>query len=217
MKIAVLGTGMVGRTIATKLVELGHDVSMGSRTAESGALTEWVGEVGGRAIGGTFADAAAASELVFNCTAGSASLRALEAAGAESLAGKVLIDVANPLDFSQGMPPLLTVCNDESLGEQIQAAFPEARVVKSLNTVNHLVMTDPGRVPGDHHVFVCGNDERAKSEAASLLEEFGWPPDSIVDLGDISAARGAEMYLPLWLRLYGAFGTGDLNIEVRRA
>jgi predicted dinucleotide-binding enzyme len=207
---------MVGRTIATRLVELGHEVTMGSRSRDSEALAEWVDGTAGAAGGGTFAEAAESAELAFNCTAGGASLEALEVAGAENLADKVLIDVANPLDFSQGMPPTLSVCNDDSLGERIQVAFPETRVVKALNTINHLVMVDPGRVPGDHNVFVCGNDGEAKREAAGLLQSFGWRPESILDLGDISAARGTEMYLPLWLRLMGALDTADFNISVAR-
>ncbi len=215
MRIGVLGTGMVGRTIATKLIELGHRMTMGSRSAEGEALREWLEEVDG-ASGGTFADAASAAELLFNCTAGGASLDALGSAGDENLAGKVLIDVANPLDFSAGMPPKLSVCNDDSLGEQIQAAFPDARVVKALNTINHLVMTEPSRVPGAHNIFICGNDETAKSETMTLLESFGWPPGSILDLGEIAAARGTEMYLPLWLRLHGTLATGDFNIAVAR-
>lgn len=215
MKIAVLGTGAVGRTIASKLVELGHEVTMGSRSPDGDALLEWVGEAGELGSGGSFADAAAAAELVFNCTAGEGSLEALSAAGAENLAGKALLDVANPLDFSQGMPPSLSVCNDDSLGEQIQAAFPQARVVKALNTVNAAIMTAPGKVPGDHSLFVCGDDGGAKSEATALLESFGWPRDSIIDLGDISSARGTEMYLPLWLRLMSALGTAEFNIAVR--
>jgi predicted dinucleotide-binding enzyme len=215
MRIGVLGTGSVGRRIATKLLEHEHEVTMGSRSAGSEALREWVDEMGEGAAGGTFADAAAAGELLFNCTAGEASLEALEAAGADNLAGKVLVDVSNPLDFSGGMPPTLTVCNDDSLGERIQAAFPGARVVKSLNTVNNQVMTDPGRLPGAHNVFVCGEDEGAKGTVTELLVEFGWPRESIVDLGGIAAARGTEMYLPLWLRLMGALGTADFNIQVR--
>jgi 8-hydroxy-5-deazaflavin:NADPH oxidoreductase len=213
MRIGVLGTGMVGQAIASRLIELGHDVTMGSRSAEGGALQEWVEKSGG--AGGSFADAAAASELVFNCTAGGASLQALEAAGADSLRGKVLVDVANPLDFSRGMPPTLLVCNDDSLAERIQAALPEARVVKALNTINARVMVEPGRVPGEHNLFVCGNDESAKAEVAALLEELGWPAERIIDLGDITAARGTEMYLPLWLRLMGALDGPDFNIEVR--
>jgi 8-hydroxy-5-deazaflavin:NADPH oxidoreductase len=215
MKIGVLGTGAVGRRIATKLVELGHEVTMGSRSAENEALAEWLSEAGDGARGGTFADAASTAELVFNCTSGEASLEALAAAGAENLAGKVLVDVANPLDFSQGTPPTLTVCNDDSLGERIQAAFPEARVVKTLNTMNNQVMTEPGRLPGAHNVFVCGEDANAKAAVGELLREFGWAPEQIVDLGGIAAARGTEMYLPLWLCLMGSLGTADFNVQVR--
>lgn len=215
MRVAVLGTGSVGRRIAGKLIELGHEVTMGSRSADGEALREWVDGTGEGAAGGTFAEAAASAELVFNCTSGQASLEALTAAGAESLAGKVLVDVSNPLDFSAGMPPTLSICNDGSLGERIQAAFPEAKVVKSLNTVNHQVMTEPGRLPGTHNIFVCGDDEDAKQTVTELLVEFGWPRESIVDLGGIEAARGTEMYLPLWLRLMGALGTADFNIQVR--
>jgi predicted dinucleotide-binding enzyme len=216
MRVGVLGTGVVGRTIATKLVELGHEVTMGSRSAASEALAEWVSEAGEGGGGGTFSEAAATAELIFNCTAGTASLAALAAAGAESLAGKTLVDVANPLDFSQGMPPTLSVCNDDSLGERIQAEFPEAKVVKALNTVTSAVMVDPDRVRGDHSVFVCGDDAAAKSQVSALLQAFGWPADAILDLGDIGAARGLEMYLPLWLRLYGALESPDFNIAVVR-
>ena len=217
MKIGVLGTGMVGQAIGTKLVELGHEVKMGSRSADSEALREWVDEGGQGAAGGTFAEAAAGSELVFNCTAGQASLDALQSAGAENLAGKVLVDVSNPLDFSQGMPPTLSICNDDSLGERIQAAFPEALVVKSLNTMNCSVMVDPDRVPGEHVAFVCGENAGAKERVSELLGEFGWPAGRIVDLGGISAARGTEMYLPLWLSLYGKLGTGDFNVAIEHA
>lgn len=216
MRIGVLGTGSVGRRIATKLVELGHEVTMGSRSAESEALQGWMREIGDGTFGGTFAEAASGAELVFNCTSGEASLEALTAAGAENLAGKVLVDVANPLDLSAGMPPTLSICNDDSLGERIQATFPEAKVVKALNTINNQVMTDPGRLPGSHNVFVCGEDEEAKEAVVELLKSFGWLRESIVDLGGIAAARGTEMYLPLWLRLYGALGTGVFNIQVWR-
>lgn len=216
MRVAVLGTGVVGRALAGKLLELGHEVTMGSRSADGEALGEWLAAAGEEARGGSFADAAAGAELIFNCTAGTASLAALGAAGAENLEGKTLVDVSNPLDFSQGMPPTLAVCNDDSVGERIQAAFPEARVVKALNTVNSAVMIDPGRVRGEHAVFVCGEDEAAKAQVSALLEAFGWAPDAIVDLGGIGAARGTEMYLPLWLRLYGALGTADFNISIAR-
>ena len=215
MKIAVLGTGSVGRTIGTKLVELGHEVTMGSRSATNEHAAEWVGSAGSGASQGTFADAAASGELVFNCTAGTVSLEVLRAAGEEHISGKVLVDVSNPLDFSQGMPPTLSVCNDDSVGEQIQRAFPEARVVKALNTVNAGVMVDPASVPGEHDIFTCGNDPGAKAQVSELLQSFGWPAERIVDLGDITAARAQEMYLPLWLRLMGVFGPG-FNIKVVR-
>ncbi len=216
MRIGVLGTGAVGCAIATRMLQLGHEVTMGSRSAESEALVAWTSEAGGDAKGGTFADAAAGGELLFNCTAGIASLDALASAGAGNLAGKTLVDVAVPLDFSRGTPPRLAFCNDESLGERIQAAFPETRVVKALNTVNSAVMVDPGRVRGDHSIFVCGDDGAAKAQVSALLEAIGWTAESIVDLGGIEAARGTEMYLPLWLRLYGHFGDGDFNIALAR-
>jgi len=197
MRIGVLGTGTVGRTIATKLRELGHDVRVGSRSTGDDAVP--------------FPDAAAHGELVFNCTAGAASLEALGAAGEENLTGKVLVDVTLPLDFSQGRPPRLFACNDDSLGEQIQRAFPETRVVKTLNTVNASVMVDP--IPGTN-VFVCGNEEEAKAQVGELLQGFGWPADAIIDLGDLSSARGTEMYLPLWIRLMRTLGTARFNIAV---
>jgi 8-hydroxy-5-deazaflavin:NADPH oxidoreductase len=213
MKIGVLGTGMVGTAIATKLVSVGHEVRMGSRSRDNPKAKEWVEKAGRSASQGTFADAAAFGEIVFNCTAGAASLEVLQAAGAENLNGKILVDVANPLDFSRGMPPFLFAGNTDSLGERIQAAFPDAKVVKALNTVNANVMIDPGRVRGDSDVFVCGDDGGAKAEVTRILtKEFGWK--NVIDLGDITAARGTESYLLLWLRLWGALNTADLNIHV---
>ena len=195
----MLGTGVVGTTIARKLRELGHDVLIGSRTAGEDAVQ--------------FADAAAHGELVFNCTNGNASLDALTAARAENLAGKVLVDVSNALEFAEGRPPVIGVAIDDSLGEQIQRAFPEARVVKALNTMNTNVMVDPDLVPGEHDVFMCGNDEAAKAQVAELLREIGWPGKRIVDLGDVTAARGQELYVALWLRLMSALGP-TFNIHV---
>jgi hypothetical protein len=206
---------VVGRTLATKLVGLGYDVLMGSREAGNEKAGDWLASVDGRGATGTFAEAAAHGELLLNCTAGVASVEALAAAAAEDLDGKVLLDVANPLDFSRGMPPTLTIANDDSLGETLQRTFPQSRVVKSLNTVNAHVMTDPGRVPGEHVVYVCGNDETAKRQVEELLRAFGWR--QIVDLGDITGARGTEGVLPLWIRLLGVLGTADFNFEIRRA
>jgi predicted dinucleotide-binding enzyme len=216
VKVAVLGTGMVGQALATKLVELGHEVTMGSRTEGNEKAVAWAESAGANASHGTFADAAAFGELIVHCTAGMHSLAALGEAGVANLSGKVLIDVANPLDFSGGFPPTLAVCNTDSLGEQIQSTFEDAKVVKALNTMNCNVMVDPGRVPGDHAVFICGEDAEAKSRVADLLRSFGWPDDRIVDLGGIRAARGLEMYLPLWLSMMGALGSGEFNIGLMR-
>lgn len=217
MKIAVLGAGMVGHAIATKLVNVGHQIMMGSRTANSDAGQQWLRSVGGKAQLGTFADAAAFGEIVFDCTNGANSLAALRLAGAKNLRGKILIHVANPLDFSKGMPPTLTVCNTDSLGEQVQREFPDVRVVKALNTVNCDVMVNPSLVPGDHHLFLCGNDAAAKTEVTARLGEwFGWKKENVIDLGDNTTARGMEMWLPLWLRLWGALGTPHFNLLVVR-
>jgi 8-hydroxy-5-deazaflavin:NADPH oxidoreductase len=216
VNIGVLGTGAVGPAIATKLVELGHEVTMGSRTADNPQAAEWAAGAGSAASHGTFAEAAATSELVFNCTAGANSLDALHMAAEENLAEKILVDVANALDFSQGMPPILTVSNTDSLGEEIQRSFPRSKVVKTLNTMNCDVMVDPASLPGGHDVFMAGNDADAKGEVAELLRSFGWPSEHIIDLGDISGARGMEMYLPLWLSLMRVAGGANFNIRVVR-
>ncbi|OKI30229.1 NAD(P)-binding domain-containing protein [Streptomyces sp. CB03911] len=212
MKIAVLGTGEVGRRLAGKLASLGHQVTLGSRTADNAEAKQWAADNGG--AHGTFADAAAAGELVVNATGGLVSMAVLEAAGADNLRGKVLVDVSNALDFSAGFPPSVVTPDGGSLAEQLQKAFPQTRVVKTLNTMNNSVMVDPGRVPGHHNVFVSGDDAGAKAEVSAILESFGWAPDRIVDLGDLSSARATELLMPLWLRLYGVLGPVDFNFSV---
>lgn len=226
MKIAVLGTGTVGPTVAAALSALGHDVVIGTRDPRATLARTEPGAMGGPAFAewhevhsqidvATFADAAASAEVVINATNGAGSLAALTAAGADNLAGKVVMDIANPLDFSQGFPPSLNPVNTDSLGEQIQRAFPEARVVKTLNTMTASVMVAPAQVAGgDHSVFLSGNDAAAKEAVAGLLEGFGHR--DIIDLGDITTARGAEMVMPLWLRLWGSLGTGAFNFKVAR-
>jgi 8-hydroxy-5-deazaflavin:NADPH oxidoreductase len=216
MRIGVLGTGIVGRTLASKLVELGHEVRMGSRQAGNENAVEWARGAGDGASEGTFGDAAEFGELLINATGGKVSLDALEMAGAEKLAGKVLIDVSNALDFGGGGPPVVGVAADDSLGERIQAAFPDARVVKALNTMNASLMVAPGSIDERTNVFVCGDDDEAKVAVIELLETFGWLSGDIIDLGDISAARGAELYVALWVRLMGALGTPAFNIRVVR-
>jgi len=214
MRFGILGTGTVGQTLGTRLVQLGHDVKLGSRTAANEKAAKWVSAASEHATHGTFADAAVFGEMVFNCTGGMVSLAALNEAGAENLKNKVVVDVSNPLDFSHGFPPTLTVCNTDSVAEQIQRAFPDAKVVKALNTMTAPLMVNPAAVPGDHDVFLCGNDADAKARVTELLRSFGWR--GILDLGDITAARGMEMILPIWLRLMGTFKTPMFNFHIAR-
>jgi len=213
MKIGVLGTGMVGQAIASRVAGLGHDVTMGARSATNEKAADWAATHGGQA--GSFADAASGADIVFNCTKGEVALDALEAAGADNLAGKILVDVSNPLDFSNGFPPSLSISNTDSLAETIQRRFPEAHVVKALNTMNCEIMVDPARLPGHHAVFLCGNDQSAKDRVIDLLKTFGWR--DILDLGDLTAARGMEMALPLWLKVMGRLGSSDFNFAIARA
>ena len=213
MKYGVLGSGDVGRTIAEKLLSLGHEVAIGTRAPQR--LAEWNANDCPGAKVSSFADTAEFGETVLNCTAGAGSLQALAMAGADALAGKVLIDIANPLDFSKGMPPSLFTPPGDSLGEQIQRAYPRAHVVKTLNTVNAAVMVEPSLEPGEHDMFMCGNDLDAKARVSALLRDFGWA--SIIDLGAIDAARATEMYLPLWVQLLSAVvKTPYFNIRVVR-
>lgn len=215
MKIGVFGTGTAGQTIGAKLVALGHEVKLGSRSAGNEKGAAWVQKVGSKGSSGTFAEAAAFGELVFNVTSGAGSLEALGAAATE-LKGKLLIDIANPLDFSKGMPPTLFTGNTDSLGEAAQRLLPDTRVVKTLNTVNCELMVDAQRVAGgEHDMFVAGNDAGAKAQVTEYLRAwFGWK--HVVDLGDISAARATESYLLLWLKLWGVAKTADFNIKLVR-
>lgn len=214
MNIGILGTGMVGEALATKLVSLGHKVKMGSRSSNNEKAAAWVKKNGANASQGTFADASKFGEIIINCTKGEVSLDALKMAGEENLKGKVLIDVSNPLDFSKGMPPTLTVCNTDSVGEQIQRNYPAAKVVKTFNTMSCLIMVNPRSLSGSHIVFQCGNDSGAKEKVRELLKSFGWKEDEILDLGDITSSRGVEMVLPLWLRIMGALKSGAFNFNI---
>jgi hypothetical protein len=225
MKIAVLGTGMVGQALAGRLHELGHDVVVGTRDPEATLARTEPDGMGNPPFGAwleqhavvrlaTFADAAAYGELIVNATSGFGALPALELAGAENLAGKVLIDISNPLDFSNGFPPTLFVKDTDSLGEQVQRAFPEARVVKTLNTLNANLMVRPKDLGADSTIFVSGDDAAAKATATELLTSFGHT--DIIDLGDIATARGTEMLLPVWVRLMGALGTPSFNFKIVR-
>jgi predicted dinucleotide-binding enzyme len=214
MKYAVLGTGMVGQALAAKLISLGYEVRMGAREAGNPKAAEFVAKHGARASQGTFADAARFGEVVIHATKGETALEVLRAAGEANLSGKVLIDIANPLQFHDGAPPTLSVLNTDSLAEQIQRAFPQAKVVKTLNTMFCGVMVNPALVPSDSDVFVSGNDASAKSKVIDMLKSFGWKDP--IDLGDITTARGTEQLLPIWVRLWGVLGKAEFNFKIVR-
>lgn len=211
MQVAVLGTGMVGRAIAPRLAELGHVVRLGTRDpASTRARDGWTDLPGVPLV--TFAEATAGADLVVHAGSGTAALELLEQAG--DLAGTVLLDISNPLDFSAGFPPTLAVKDTDSLAEQLQRALPDTRVVKSLNTLTADLMVHPERLPEPTSVFVSGDDAEAKRLVTDLLTELGHR--DVIDLGGIETARGAEMWLPLWLRLMGALGTAEFNLKIVR-
>lgn len=217
MRIAILGTGMVGRGLAGRFADLGHSVTVGTRdpersTSGGSEYALWLAAqptIDTR----TFAEAAAAGEVVINATNGHVSLEVLRGAGAENFAGKVLVDVANPIEFG---PDGLTlfVKDTDSLAEQIQRAFPDARVVKTLNTLNVSMMVNPGQLADETTVFISGDDDAAKATTTGLLHELGHR--DVIDLGDITTARGTEMWLSLWFRLMQSLGTATFNLKIVR-
>lgn len=225
MKIAVLGTGVVGQMHAERLAALGNEVMVGTRDVQ-----ETLSKTGKDNFGrppfdewhkahsevklGTFEEAAAFGEMIVLATNGMGTLHALEMAGKKNLVGKVILDITNPLDFSKGMPPTLFVSNTDSLAEQIQRAYPEAKVIKTLNTMNAYVQVNPNILPEDHTVFLNGNDDDAKNKVKVLLKSYGWKEENMIDVGDITTARGTEEILPLWVRLYGAMQNPMFNFKI---
>ncbi len=225
MKIAVFGTGVVGQTLAEKLASLGHDVQIGTRHVAESLGRSGPDNFGRPSFGewhkshtniklAPYAQAAEHAEIIVNATSGHGALPALELAGKKNLAGKIMIDISNPLDYSKGMPPSLFVSNTDSLGEQIQRAYPELKVVKTLNTMTAYIMVNPALVPGDHNVFMSGNDAGAKSAVRQILVAMGWKDSNVIDVGDISTARGTEQLLPIWVRLLGALRTPMFNFRI---
>ncbi len=228
MKIAIMGTGAVGQTMAAKLVELGHDVTMGTRNVSeklaskekdgygNPPFSEWY-KTNSKVKLESFANAASFGDILINATNGGGSIDALKLAEAKNLSGKVLIDIANPLDFSHGMPPSLLpgLNNTNSLGEEIQKTFPLALVVKTLNTMWCGLMVNPGMIGGGDHInYLSGNDIGAKNKVKKLLNEFGWKDENLLDLGDISGSRATESLLPIWLRVMGVTNSGAFNFRL---
>jgi len=228
MKISIIGTGSVGQTIAAKLIELGHSVMIGTRNVTEKLASSAKDSYGNPPFSewhksndkvklGSFSEAAAFGELIFNATHGGSSLDALKSAGAKNLSGKILIEIANPLDFSKGMPPSLLpgLNNTNSLGEEIQKAFPETKVVKTLNTMWCGLMVNPKMIGGGDHInYLCGNDPGAKEKVKKILKEFGWKDENLLDIGDITGSRATESLLPIWLRVMGVTNTGAFNFRL---
>lgn len=212
MNIGIFGTGIVGKTIGTRLIGLGYNVMMGSRTSDNENAINWKNSQQNNASNGTFEDVAKFADIIFNCTKGMVSLDVMHLAGIDNLNNKVIVDLSNPLDFSNGFPPSLTICNTNSLGEELQKLLPNAHIVKTLNTMNCEIMVNPNLVPGKHDVFICGNDESSKQSVVKILNKFGWTEP--IDLGDITNARGTEMMLPIWVRLYGNLKHGKFNFAI---
>jgi len=215
MRIAVLGSGNVGRAVAAGLSKAGHDVVVGSRDTSRPELAQWSAESGVRLVAP--AEAGGHGEVLVNATPGGASAQALSAAGGADLDGTVVLDLANPLDFSRGFPPSLSVSNTDSLAESLQRDFPRLRVVKALNTVNSAVMVDPGRLAAPSSLCIAGDDADAKATVVEVLASLGWDRGQLFDLGDLAAARGTEAYVLLWVRLLRSLGTADFNVRVVRA
>lgn len=222
MKIGILGTGVVGRTLAEKLSQLGHLVMIGTRDKEKTlvqkdneqpSFSEWLKDNSKIKLGG-LSEAASFGELLINATQGVGSIEALKLAGEKNLAEKILLDISNPLDFSKGMPPSLTISNTDSLGEQIQKAFPKIKVVKSLNTLSAYLMINPALLPEPTNIFLNGNDMEAKTQVRRLLNSLGWNDKVIIDMGDITTARGTEQLLPIWVRLWGVLQTPIFNFKI---
>jgi len=227
-RIAIMGTGSVGQAYASKFISLDYEVMMGTRNVSEKLADTAKGVYGNPPFSewhsanknvklGTFKEAAAFGEIILNATMGGKSIEALRMADVKNLDGKILIDIANPIDYSKGMPPSLLpeLSNTNSLGEEIQKTFPDVRVVKTQNTMWNGLMVNPAMLNGgDHTTFICGNSTEAKETVKEILKSFGWPEKNILDLGDISSARGMEMYLPLWLRIWGATGSGAFNIKI---
>lgn len=219
MKIGILGTGIVGTTLGSHLIKRGHEVTLGSQQRGNENAMKWIKENGNKGYAGSFKEAAFFGDIAFNCTMGIASLEALKMAGTDSLKNKILVDVANPVDYTGGMPPRLTVCNDNSLGEQIQRLLPETNVVKALNTVNYEVMIDPGKINnGQLNAFICGENTAAKQTVNDfLVKEFGWKRENVIDLGGIVHARSMEALLLSFMSIAMKYGTFYNGIRILQA
>ncbi len=215
MKIGILGSGPVGRSLGKGFASNGHDVKLGSRTPGKEEVQDWLKTTKGKASAGTFSEAAAHGEIIVLCSLGEAAENVIKLAGTESFEGKLVIDATNPLDFSKRMPPGLFVGTTDSLGERIQRMLPNAKVVKCFNIVNNQTMTNPRMKEGLPDMIICGNDEGAKRQVANLVKEFGWGEP--IDIGGIDGARWLEAYTALWVRLAMKLGSWSIAARILKS
>ncbi|HYK93288.1 MAG TPA: NAD(P)-binding domain-containing protein [Thermoplasmata archaeon] len=215
MRVGVLGSGDVGRTLATGFAGAGHDVCIGSRSAANAELAAWKKSSGAKVSIGTFRDAAAHGEVVVLATLGSVVDSVIDLAGADEFRGKLVLDATNALDFSHGMPPGLFVGTTDSLGERIQRRLPEAHVVKCFNTVPHVLMVHPKLKNAPLEMLICGNDASAKKRTTEILQSLGWT--GAIDVGGIESARWLEALVPLWVRVGATLGTFGHAFVVARS
>jgi 8-hydroxy-5-deazaflavin:NADPH oxidoreductase len=211
-RVGVLGTGEVGRRLAAGFTGRGHQVMIGSRDPAKPELQEWLAEEGAGIEAGTFAQAAAHGELLVLALFGAAAEQVVAEVGPDKFAGKVVIDAMNPLDFSAGVPPKLAISGEDSLGERVQRALPEAKVVKAFNIIGNPYFVDPGFREGQPTMLIAGDDEDAKRTVADILEDFGWPEP--VDIGGIDGARELEAICIAWVKIGGARGAWDHGFKL---
>jgi 8-hydroxy-5-deazaflavin:NADPH oxidoreductase len=211
-RVGVLGSGEVGRRLAAGFAGRGHSVMVGSRDPNKPELHEWLAGEGAGAEAGTFAEVAAFGELLVLAVLGASAENAIADAGAANFAGKVVIDAMNPLDFSGGFPPKLSISGDDSLGERVQRALPDAKVVKAFNIIGSPYFVDPSFREGKPTMLIAGNDELAKLAVGDVLADFGWPDP--VDIGGIEGARELEAICIAWVKIGGMRGAWDHGFKL---
>jgi predicted dinucleotide-binding enzyme len=215
MKIGILGSGPVGRSLGKGFASNGHDVRLGSRTPGKQEVQDWLKTTKGKVSAGTFSEAARHGDVLVLCCLGEAAEEVIKLSGMNNLDGKLVIDATNPLDFSKGMPPGLFVGTSDSLGERVQRMLPNAKVVKCFNMVNNQTMTNPRMKEGLPDMIICGNNDAAKQQVAGLLKEFGWGEP--IDIGGIDGSRWLEAYTALWVRLAIKLGSWSIAAKILKS
>lgn len=211
-RVGVLGTGEVGRRLAAGFKDRGYQVMIGSRDSGKSELRDWLSADGRGIEVGTFAEAGAYGEVIVLAVLGAAAEEVIAEAGAQKFTGKVVIDAMNPLDFSGGFPPKLSISGDDSLGERVQRALPDAKVVKAFNTIGNPYFVDPSFSEGKPTMLIAGDDEGAKGTVSDVLKDFGW--SDIIDIGGIEGSRELEAICIVWVKIGGARGAWDHGFKL---